>query len=198
MSKLILIRHGETLKNVEGIVHASRDEERLTEVGRIQIRKAANRLKEHKLSSLYTSDEPRAIESATILSDHLNIPYAIHTDLRERDWGALAGKPWNDIQRFLEPFTLEERYVYIPPGGESWQQFEDRIKQCLNELILDSYEDVALVSHGGVIRALMPYLLGLPREESFKYVFDNASLTIFDSLRPPSFPEVINDTRHLA
>jgi broad specificity phosphatase PhoE len=46
-------------------------------------------------------------------------------------------------------------------------------------LTLNKNKTIVIVSHLGGIRALMPYLLGLPREESFKYNPENASMMVF-------------------
>lgn len=54
-----------------------------------------------------------------------------------------------------------------------------------------------VVSHGGAIRALMPHLLGVPKEESFKYDPDNASLAIFEYDGDNFIKKTVNDTSHL-
>jgi broad specificity phosphatase PhoE len=46
---------------------------------------------------------------------------------------------------------------------------------------------LVIITHGGVIRALMPYLLGVPKEESFKYDPPNASITIFEIINEKKF-----------
>jgi broad specificity phosphatase PhoE len=61
-------------------------------------------------------------------------------------------------------------YLFLPPQGESRQQFETRLINSLTTLIRQNSKDnLVIITHGGAIRALMPYLLGVPKEESFKY-----------------------------
>jgi broad specificity phosphatase PhoE len=99
----------------------------------------------------------------------------------ERNWGVFTGKPWSEVEKILQPMTLEERYQYIPQGGESWKIFEKRLIKTIQKITQDNHgKTIVIVTHGGAIRALMPFLLSVRREESFKYDPDNASLTIFD------------------
>ena len=94
--------------------------------------------------------------------------------------------------------SLEERYTYIPPEGESWQEFETRLIASLKRILNENQgKTIVVVSHGGAIRASMPYLLNVPKEESFKYDPANASITSFDFDGEKFFPKTINDTSHL-
>ncbi len=94
---------------------------------------------------------------------------------------------------------LSQRYSFTPPQGESWQQFENRlIKQIEVALAQSDNTNILFVTHSGVIRALMPFLLNKPRQESFKYLFDNASLSIFKIVDSNNFKvRTINYTDHL-
>ncbi len=199
MEKLILVRHGQTEKNIAGVVHESGDVEELTSTGTVQIDKTAERLKEFQPNKVYSSKERRAIQSGELIASKLDISYEAIDGMEERNWGELSGKTWAEIQAILEPMTLEERYTYIPPGGESWEQFERRLISTVSELMEKNKGDsIVVVSHGGAIRALMPYLLGAPKEESFKHNPDNASITIFSSDDGKLNQISANDTSHLS
>jgi broad specificity phosphatase PhoE len=89
-------------------------------------------------------------------------------------------------------------YIYTPPNGESWQSFETRLIKTLSGLLeKHPNEAIVIVSHGGAIRALMPYLLGIGKEESFKHNPDNASITVFDHDEQVFSQQLANDTSHL-
>jgi len=181
MGRLILIRHGETVKNITSILHTADDPEVLDAVGRQQITAAAQKLSILSPDIIYSSEEKRAVESAEILSRILHIPYETITGLQERSWGIYSGKPWPEVKALLDTMNIEERYNYIPSGGESWKTFATRLISAVTGLV-KSHPDktVIVVTHGGAIRALMPFLLNVPREESFKYDPANASYTIFN------------------
>lgn len=180
MTKLILIRHGETDKNVNNSLHATNDSESLNNNGIEQIRLTANKLISLSPSKIYSSKERRAIESANILSESLNVPFELINGMEERNWGIFTGKPWDEVKKILDPMTLDERYNYVPPNGESWKTFETRLISAIKKIVdTNSKQTIVVVTHGGAIRALIPYLLNIPREESFKYNPDNASIFLF-------------------
>lgn len=195
--KLILIRHGETEVNVVGNTHIVGDTARLTELGKDQISKTADRLQSMNIGFLASSSEARAIESANILREKLSIDTEEFEEFNERNWGKLSGKPWSEIASILDPMSLGERYNFVPENGESWKQFEDRLKLGIDKLIDTKQPNVVLVAHGGTIRAMIPLLLDLPKEESFKYSPDNASISIFESKDDKFEMTSYNDTSHL-
>jgi len=197
MGKLILIRHGETSKNVAGSLHFANDSEGLNEKGRFQIKRAAEKILEFSPSELFSSKEKRAVESAQVISSILVSPFKLIDGMEERNWGEFAGKSWEEIRKTLDPMSLEERYVYIPPGGESWKNFETRLITAINGVV-DKTKVVVVVTHGGAIRALIPHLLGVAKEQSFEYDPDNASLTVFDYDGKGFKSVVINDTSFFA
>lgn len=198
MTKLILVRHGETDKNINDSLHASNDPETLNDTGIKQINITADKLSNYSPSKIYSSKERRARESAKIIADTLKIPVEKIDGMQERNWGVFTGKPWGEVKKVLGPMTLDERYNYVPQDGESWKIFETRLTDAINKILGDNSEKtVVVVTHGGAIRALMPFLLSLPKEESFKYNPDNASITIFDYNGETFTRVVTNDISHL-
>ena len=138
------------------------------------------------------------LEFLHILSQRLNILLENITGLQERNWGVFSDKPWPEVKAILDKMALEERYNYIPPSGESWKEFEERLVSAINKALEGNKDKtIIIVSHGGAIRALMPYLLGVPREESFKYDPANASITIFDCNEGEFTARSVDDTSHL-
>lgn len=198
MGKLILVRHGETNKNVNHALHSPNDQETLNSVGRDQIKKTADKLKKLDVVKIYSSKEPRAIDSADLLASLLGLVNEPIDGMQERNWGIFTGKPWEAVKKVLDPMSLEERYTYEPENGESWKVFETRLIKAIKSIMSDNPDkEIAVVTHGGVIRVLMPHLLNVPKEESFKYDPDNASLTIFE-FNGSEFKQIaINDTSHL-
>lgn len=199
MSKLILVRHGETKTNIKGLLHDSFDQEVLNSRGRQQIKLTAKYLVDLRPDLIFSSKEKRAVGSSQILSRELKIPLKEVEGLHERNWGDLSGKSWLDIKKILDKMGLDERYAYIPPAGESWQKFEERLIQVIKTLVTDhANKNIVVVTHGGAIRALMPFLLNTLKQESFKYNPDNASVTIFEVVPPNQYKSIlINGTDHL-
>jgi len=193
--KVFFIRHGETEKNIQGIVHTANDEVSLNITGKKQAEKIAE--KYPQLEILYTSPEKRANETAQIIAGKLSIEVNIINELRERNWGDWEGKTWEEIKKYLETLSLEQRYEFIPPNGESWKQMDERLKHFIEFLKQQTYQNVGVVSHGGVLRALIPIIKNQSPETSFKYDFSNASVSIFNYEKGIFTEELLNDVSHL-
>ena len=198
MGRIILVRHGQTNRNAVGEIHTVDDPEVLNGVGIEQIKKAAKKVKEFSPVKIYTSKTKRAVDSAELMSKLLGLKLETVSGIEERNWGDLAGQKWDNIEKILQSMTAEERYLYLPPNGETWQDCEGRLIKAINDLALkNENETILVVTHSGVIRMLMPCLLGVPREESYKYSPDNASLTIFDHNNGKFSLVSYNNTEHL-
>jgi len=195
---LILVRHGETETNIKGKLHLVKDLQILNETGRVQIQKTAKVLLKYKPTALYSSKAPRATKSAEIISKVCKVSAKTITGLQERNWGDYSGKSWSEITKLIEKMTPEETYTFVPPNGESWKSFTTRLKKAINQLIArHKGETMVVITHGGVIRALLPHLLDIPEEERFKYKPVNASITIFEHAHNRFKKINVNDFSHL-
>ena len=150
MGKLILIRHGQTAKNVGNSLHGADDPETLNEIGEKQIIEVVNKLQAYSPSKIYSSKERRALRSTEILAKVLEVPMEPVDGMQERNWGIFTGKSWSEVQAVLEPMTLGERYTYIPQNGESWRVFETRLIKAIKKITNDNLDKtVVVVTHGG-------------------------------------------------
>lgn len=198
MGQLILLRHGETDKNLNKSLHAANDVETLNLTGREQIEATGDRLKELSPSKIYSSTEKRALESAQILARRLGIPMEEIDGMQEWNLGVFAGKASDEVRKVLSSMTFRQRYDYVPEEGESWKVFEARLIAAVQKIVEKNKDKtVVVVTHGGVIRALMPFLLNI-KEESYKDIPGNASLTIFDFDDKGFHRVAVNDASHLS
>ena len=70
------------------------------------------------------------------------------------------------------------------PVPESWKEFEERLINSVEKIVkANPTRTIAVVTHGGAIRALIPYLLDKPKEESFKYDIENGEIAVFDLIK---------------
>jgi broad specificity phosphatase PhoE len=79
------------------------------------------------------------------------------------------------VQKHLDGLTLEERFLFRPPAGESWADLEQRLNMVQKMLIPTP---TAIVAHGGCLRAWIPLLLHQPRETSFRYDLPNGGFLV--------------------
>lgn len=166
MTRLVLIRHGQSRATVDGVVGGERGCAGLTDAGRQQAAALAARVgKTQELAGavgLWASTLPRAIETALELAPVLGLDVVTDAGLCELDPGEGDGLSWADFQRRFGSFDMAaEPYRPLAPGGESWVAFGRRVRDTLAHLASGDGLTVA-VCHGGVIEQAMLQSLGLP------------------------------------
>ncbi len=194
--KLLFVRHGETAKNAKGSMHKTGDSELLNSTGRIQVQKVSKALEAEGVTVVYSSPEYRAKESAEILGKMLHVKVVTLGELAERNWGKWEQRTWPKIKADLTKMSLEERYNFAPPNGESWKQMEQRLKQALQTIQANNGTPV-IVTHMGALRGLMPILLEEKLEVGIRYEFENASISTFEYDRKHYKTVKLNSTSHL-
>lgn len=195
--KLLLIRHAETNTNLKGIMHITNDPVGLSSGGVKQANNLISIAKFYEIDSIYTSPEVRAIETTKIIADGLLKPYSVLEGLRERDWGEWEGKAWTDIKSYLDEMSLQKRYVFIPPGGESWKDMEQRLSDAIKQITTIDKGNAVVITHEGALRAIVTLLNRAPKESSFNLHFANASTSIFEYKNNNFTQLILNDTSHL-
>jgi broad specificity phosphatase PhoE len=160
MTDIYLIRHGQSTWNAERR-WAGHSDPPLTDLGRWQAKEACPGLNEIGFHWVTSSDLQRARETASILAEKLGLDLNPPVpELKERQSGEICGLTSQEIDlRFpglLDQWRAGE--IIEIPGGETWPDFVDRVKDGLYRLSLNSGPILA-VSHEGVLRAV-EYLLG--------------------------------------
>lgn len=183
--KLFFIRHGQTDWNVQGKIQGSYDSE-LNNTGIIQAEELGRKVLEsnYKFSKIYSSQQKRAAKTAEILGKIVNVDYTLSKGLEEMRLGEWEGFSWVEVQeRFpkeYEEWYNNRRYTKCPKG-ESYQDMLDRVLIIINQIIEENCEDVAIVTHSAVIRAIQCYLTDTPFAEMTNFVIENTSITGVDS-----------------
>jgi broad specificity phosphatase PhoE len=159
---LILIRHGQTSANLDGVWHGSVDTE-LSERGLKQAARAGAHLKEHHSDAraLYSSPLKRARDTAEIIGSRLGLEVRLDRDLREYDLGSWEGKSYAELyktHRLWHHMRTDPHFA--PHGGESPRQVTDRITAALCR-IADAHPEqrVIVVAHGGALSLALAELL---------------------------------------
>ncbi|MEY4763733.1 MAG: hypothetical protein RI907_406 [Pseudomonadota bacterium] len=154
VTRLLVIRHGETAWNTEGRIQGHIDIP-LNERGRWQAGRLAQALADEELHAIYASDLERARHTATAVADALDMPLHLHEGLRERHFGRHEGRTQAEVAAEWpeEARRWRERDPhYGPEGGETLQAFFDRSIGVLTELAARHLgQTIAVVAHGGVL-----------------------------------------------
>jgi 2,3-bisphosphoglycerate-dependent phosphoglycerate mutase len=180
MSKLILMRHGQSQWNLED-KFAGFANPLLTPLGEEQAQQAGEKFKALGIMPqiIFTSTLQRAWRTAEIIHESLSpktdLPIIRSDDLRERDYGELTGINREEAKvKFGEEQVRIWRRSYSDgaPGGESLENVVTRARPYFEEHILPLLlrgEDAAIVSHGNTTRALL-VVLGLETPKSIEKV----------------------------
>jgi broad specificity phosphatase PhoE len=200
MMLVYLVRHGETLFNVQGRVQGQQDVP-LTETGIAQAKVLAQRLRSETFDAVYSSDLARARVTAELIAKHLNVPVCSSPLLRESKLGVVEGLTNEEIEEQYPAHSHEWRRhpeSSRPPGAESISEVVSRTRSFLQELI-ENHPDgsrVIVVAHVGSIRGTIISALDLPEHVYRALCVSNASISI---LRIGAKPGLLlfNDTCHL-
>jgi 2,3-bisphosphoglycerate-dependent phosphoglycerate mutase len=179
VTRIVLIRHGQTAWNVQGRIQGHTDIE-LNALGRAQAARLAQALHDEGLNAVVSSDLQRALSTAQALADPLGL--AVHADsgLRERGFGAMEGLSFTQIDERHPEWALPWRRRepgFEPPGGESLLQFQARCLAAAHRLAQQhAGQCVAWVSHGGVLDVLYRAAVGAELQAPRSWQLDNASV----------------------
>jgi broad specificity phosphatase PhoE len=151
MARLILIRHGESVANAEGRFTRG-PHEPLSRRGREEALARARRVQARfDPVALYASPFVRALETARLIGGVLGLAPVVVDELREQDFGALRGQPYES----LRPERRQDRWSFRPPGGETLEEVFARVGPALDAIATRHLgAEVLVVSHGGVMAAL--------------------------------------------
>lgn len=170
-ARLWLVRHGQTDWNAAGRIQGHTPTE-LNAIGRQQAAALAGQLADKKFAAIWSSDLPRASQTADALAKPHNLPVHFTPDLRERSFGQYEGASSDEIRAARTALGLEQTGDLADwtgmPGIESNDTLWNRVAAFLQQLS-SRYpdDDVLVVTHGGVLsRAIYRCLLipdGTPR-----------------------------------
>lgn len=157
LARLYLVRHGETDWNLAGRIQGHRPTS-LNETGRRQADRLAQLFSSCPLTAVWSSDLPRAMETAERIAIPHQLPVKIVAALRERDLAPLEGMSGDEVTAALTGGDFSTWYDV--PGVESDQAMLARLLPVLEEARLVEGEAV-LATHGGVQKALLYHILGI-------------------------------------
>lgn len=195
-----LIRHGETPMRSAATYNAEKRtvDPPLTERGVGQARLLSLRCADIPFDRIVASDLVRAVNTASILAE--NQRCAVETDprLREIDMGELYQKIWADFPAERAEFLKHERDVPYP-GGECGADVWRRASACLDEIRAGGGNRVAVVCHGGTIRAIACGILRIPQQRRFFFGDPpiNCSISIVRFADGDARLHTFNDYAHL-
>ena len=177
--RLLLIRHGEVETPKEGCFLGSSDAP-LTSLGRRQAASLGARIGVERGTRCFASPVSRALETARLASEQTGFHVEVDSDLREIDFGLWEGMTFGEIQA-ANPDAVNQWAQYGKnfrfPEGESIGEFLGRVHSAAERIAHDEAKTIMVFTHGGVIRALICYYLGLDPRNYLLFEVRPASVT---------------------
>ncbi|MBW1780398.1 MAG: alpha-ribazole phosphatase [Deltaproteobacteria bacterium] len=195
-NRVYLIRHGQVEKYEEFPVYGHTDVE-LTEVGILQMKQMADRLRLTEPKAIYSSDLKRSAAGARLIARHHDVPVHFLRELREMAFGDWEGLTLTEIRaRFPEELQKrqEDLMHYRTPGdGESIADLATRIEPVFDRICADQKgNDIIITAHGAVNRVILCRALGLDLAQMFRIHQAYGCLNIIDFFSDATLVRLIN------
>ena len=170
------MRHGESTSDIEDRFGGDYDDH-LTEKGKEQAEKLAEKLLNKEIEIIFSSPKLRAKETAEILRESLGCNLEIVDNIREQNrYGVLTGmKKLEGKEKHPDQVELIKNPYNNAKDGEPSEPFRKRVIKAFNEITNSAYNAIAVISHGGPIRYLMREILG---EDKLDHLEDCAVIEI--------------------
>ena len=156
MNDLRFVRHAAT--DMAGAFCGQADPP-LNTLGHQQVAALLHRLQPGAHDAVYTSDLQRAHTTAAALASAFAIPCIKRPALREIRFGLWEGLTWNEIEAQDRDYAVRwlKEFPYLgTPGGESFADFETRVREEVDYLLHQGdHQRILVVTHAGVLRSVL-------------------------------------------
>ncbi len=192
MTRLLLIRHGETEWASIG-KHTGHTDVPLTDRGRDEARAAADTLSEWQIDRVYSSPLRRAAETAEIV----NLPHGIvfDDDLMEWDYGEYEGVKTADMRATVDPLWS----IWNAPmaEGETIDAVGARVDRAIERIVHDAADSedettAAVFAHGHYLAIFIARWCGFAPVEGKRFKLKTATVSMLDTYREDRVIRVIN------
>jgi probable phosphoglycerate mutase len=163
--KIFVIRHGETDMNKARKIQGQTEDAELNATGLAQAQ-ASIAVLPTGLTICFASPLKRARQTAEIITKHFKIPIVFRDELKEKHYGSLSGKLWDEVVKIVEKdlTRVNTEADLSPYGGESVEDVKNRLNRFFEELRNQySHEVPLVVTHGGG-HAIYPSHAQRPRD----------------------------------
>ena len=170
--EIYLIRH--TTPDIEKSVCYGQSDISIASTFEYEASIVQEKLKNISFDVVYSSPLSRCIELAKMITSNF------YTDnrLKELNFGDWELKSWCDIPLTESQYWMDDFVNASTPNGESYLELQERVIDFYKELIIKPYQTVIIVSHAGVIRALLSFLRGIDLKDSFEIRVDYGEIFI--------------------
>jgi broad specificity phosphatase PhoE len=179
-ARILLMRHPQTVAN-EQLRYLGQRNAPLSELGRWQLPRAIEGVVAFEPAAIISSPLERCLAIAEPAASRLGLKLEVDERLQELGFGLLEGLSYPEaLERNLSFPWGPTAHQWPIEGGESLEDFVARVRQVADALVA-RHERVAVLSHGGVVRVLTSYWLGVPDENLWAMNVRNVESVIFST-----------------
>lgn len=200
MTKVYLVRHGQTAWNV-GEIFRGRADIPLDDVGRNEAVLAGEALKDATIHAVYSSPLSRSMETAQNIAKFHNlfvIPLDAITDISYGEWEGHSNEEMKAKYPDLHRLWHTEPHKVRFPKGESLEDVRARSVAALNDLLArHKDQNIVLVAHRVPNKVICCALIGLDNSHFWRIQQDTASTNLFTYKDGQWVISYLNDTSYL-
>lgn len=177
MGKLLFVRHGQTVWNVENKICGATDIE-LTKLGHEQAVRTAQKIVDEGIHADVILYSPliRAKDTALHISEITGIPAVEEMRLKEQNFGKYESTA-RDGDEFKE---AKKQFACRYEGGESMLHLAQRIYNLLDEIRADDKKTYMIVAHNGIARVVQSYFYEMTNDEYSAFGVDNCTVMEYE------------------
>ena len=183
MKHLLLIRHGESTRNVEHRLPGQLPGNELTATGRAQAQRLAGALTGLPLSAIISSPLARAVETAEYLAQGRALTIQLEPDLMDIELGHWSGQNRDALFQSDPAWKAFVRNPTVAPEDvETFPELEQRVVAAVERWLKKDATGPfpAFITHADVIKLLLAHYLGLEAGRARSLWIDNASVSIVE------------------
>jgi phosphoserine phosphatase len=200
MTKVYLVRHGQTAWNV-GEIFRGRADIPLDDTGRREAELAGKALREEAIHAVYSSPLSRSFETGQYIAKFHSIPVepleAI-IDISYGDWEGLSNEQVRGSYPELHKLWHEHPQKVRFPRGESLDEVRARAMTAMNRLMVKHKDQtIVLVAHRVPNKVVCCALIGLDNSHFWRIQQDTACTNVFTHTNGQWIVTCLNDTSYL-
>jgi len=201
LSRLLLVRHGETKLNSAQRYWGHTDVE-LSLAGLKQAERLRDYLQAERIDAIYSSDLKRACLTAEVIASRHKLGVIICPELKEIDFGKIEGLTFAEVNHLYPEVSrlwVKRSAMLKYPGGESVSHFRQRILSFIDSYLKGHLQEetILIVAHSGVLRTIICHQMNLDFSNMGKIRLDLASLSILEVYPNTAVLSRLNDISHL-
>ena len=185
MGTLLLLRHGRTSANANGILAGRLPGIELDEVGLASCELLRNKFADLDVKQVFASPLERTVQTANQIFPNHSVTHV--PELIECEYGDWTGRKLSDLAKEpLWPVVRDTPHLAEFPNGETMQQMSDRAVSAIARIDQELTEQFgknfiwAAVSHGDVIKAIIADALGLELAKFQRIYVEPASVSVLN------------------